>query len=151
DPQKARQRDENLRKTLGQAAPASASDLIPPLAAGVVDADGKDNGAGARFIQPRVDAGGRTQMLDDITGGGFVLLMLPALSLAGEAKSDWEAIGGRSLTIGTDFSDNGALESWLKQHNATAVIVRPDFYVYGTAADAGSLARLIRQLKAVVG
>ena len=75
DPAAARKRDETLRAAMGKPAPASASDLIPPIRAGIVDPDGEARpGTGARFIQPSVDVAGRRMLLDDATGGGFVLL-----------------------------------------------------------------------------
>ena len=79
DPAAARERDETLRAAMGKPAPASASDLIPPIRAGIVDADDEARpGTGARFIQPFVDVAGRRMLLDDATGGGFVLLVASA-------------------------------------------------------------------------
>ncbi|MBV9953656.1 MAG: bifunctional 3-(3-hydroxy-phenyl)propionate/3-hydroxycinnamic acid hydroxylase [Pseudolabrys sp.] len=152
DPQAARKRDETLRAAMGKPAPKSASDLIPPLAAGVIEST--TPGAGARFIQPMVVSDGRRMLLDDATGGGFVLLGPPgfAAALAPSAAAAWQALGGKSFDIGSAAMDDveGALIGWLKQHDAAAVILRPDFYVYGTAYDAASAARVIARLSAMV-
>lgn len=152
DPEKARKRDENLREQMGKPAPKSASDLIPPLTAGVIDSD-KRAGVGARFVQPFVERGGQRQLLDDATGGGFVLLAPDALlaELPGDARQAWAKIGGKSFAIGGGGDDaiadsDGGLAAWFTQHDAAAVILRPDFYVYGTAKDGTELTRMTKQL-----
>ena len=82
---------------MGKPAPASASDLIPPIRAGIVDQNGEARpGTGARFVQPFVDFGGRRMLLDDATGGGFVLLASSAdVALTGVQQAWFERIGGR--------------------------------------------------------
>jgi hypothetical protein len=40
----------------------------------------------------------------------------------------------------------GAYAAWLAQLDAVAVLIRPDFYVYGTAADAEDLTALLHHL-----
>jgi hypothetical protein len=37
----------------------------------------------------------------------------------------------------------GDLAAWFAAHDAAAVLLRPDFYVYGTAADSVELNRLV--------
>ena len=59
----------------------------------------------------------------------------------------------RSLTI-TDAAggisalrdEDGDLTAWFAAHDAAAVLLRPDFYVYGTARDPTDLARTIDSL-----
>jgi 3-(3-hydroxy-phenyl)propionate hydroxylase len=148
----ARKRDETLRAAMGQPAPASASDLIPPIRAGIIDENGKERpGTGARFIQPFVDFGGRRVLLDDATGGGFVLLASSADVVANLAEAELESfgrIGGQTLVIGEAVADSdGDLVAWFAAHGAVAVLLRPDFYVYGIARDAVDLARLMAALR----
>jgi hypothetical protein len=40
----------------------------------------------------------------------------------------------------------GAYRAWLEENRAVAVLVRPDFYVYGIAADGGEVQTLIESL-----
>ena len=42
--------------------------------------------------------------------------------------------------------DEGIFKEFMAQRQATAVVVRPDRYVYGFAVDASSLRRLVREL-----
>jgi 3-(3-hydroxy-phenyl)propionate hydroxylase len=155
DPVAAAKRDATLRAAMGKPAPASASDLIPPIRVGVVDGSGAP-GTGARFIQPWVTRDGARMMLDDATGGGFVLLaaaqtLLPALS--DTQRDRMQRAGIRAFTIdgaaGNPSSLNdadGDLTRWFAAHQAAAVLLRPDFYVYGIAHDAADLRRLVGQL-----
>ena len=131
-------------------APASASDLIPPIRAGIVDRNGEARpGTGARFVQPFVDFGGRRMLLDDATGGGFVLLASSAdVALTGVQQAWFERIGGRTIVIGDPIGDaDGDIAAWLAAHDAAAVLLRPDFYVYGVARDAADVARLVAALR----
>jgi 3-(3-hydroxy-phenyl)propionate hydroxylase len=147
DPAATRQRDAALRAAMGKPAPASASDLIPPLRAGIIDRDGAAApGTGARFIQPFVDVGGRAMLLDDATGGGFVLLAASGDAfgrLSAEQRAAWQRLGGRTVVI-------GELAGWLAQHAAIAVLLRPDFYVYGLARQADDVGRMIEDLDAAL-
>lgn len=157
DPEKARQRDEALRAAMGKPAPKSASDLIPPIAAGVIDRE-RCAGTGARFMQPYVAFHGERMLLDDATGGGWVLLASSrevVSQLTPAARAAWQAIGGRSFAIDNTASDatslgdlDGDLTAWLAQHSAAAVLLRPDFYVYGVAQNASDAARLLTELAA---
>ncbi len=49
--------------------------------------------------------------------------------------------------IGDGFADaDGDIAAWLAAHGATAVLLRPDFYVYGVAQDARDVAALVAAL-----
>ena len=139
----AARRDAEMRERMREAAPATAADLIPPIATGVV-AEGTA-GAGERFIQPTVATAGGRRLLDDATGGGWRLFVGGGeLARSGEAAS--RALAGIALsTFEVDtLGDDGALRAWLDARGVSAVFVRPDFYVFGTAVD--DLAPLIRTL-----
>jgi 3-(3-hydroxy-phenyl)propionate hydroxylase len=156
DPAAARRRDKTLRAALGKPTPRSASDLIPALCAGVVDAHrDKGPGTGARFIQPFVARQGQRVLLDEATGGGFALVVLSDALLGGLSDADktfWAEVG-RSFVVGSAglLDIDGGLAAWLAEQQAAAVLLRPDFYVYGTAWEAAGVARLIRQLGAIFG
>jgi 3-(3-hydroxy-phenyl)propionate hydroxylase len=159
DPTAARKRDETLREAMGQPAPASASDLIPPLRSGIVSAADQP-GRGARFIQPRVAFNGRRMLLDDATGGGFVLLASSRAVLAALSAGQWELwteLSGKSFVIDRDTVDAGSihdadgdLNDWLTARGAVAVLIRPDFYVYGVASSARALGAMIEELAAAL-
>ena len=153
----AKKRDAELRAQLGKPRPASAGDLIPAIAAGVV----KDHGE--RFIQPSVGFANRRMMLDEATGGGFVLIGKTASlieKMPHELRKQWAAIGGRCFVLENspaadkscivlDDSD-GDLGQWLEARSTGAVLLRPDFYVFGTAASVPEVATLIRDLVAKI-
>jgi flavoprotein hydroxylase len=42
---------------------------------------------------------------------------------------------------------DGRLTSWLAAHDAAAVVVRPDFYVFGAVSSADDLPALVRDLR----
>jgi 3-(3-hydroxy-phenyl)propionate hydroxylase len=158
DPQIASKRDETLREAMGKPAPASASDLIPPLRAGIVSTADQP-GRGARFIQPIVAFNGRRMLLDEATGGGFVLLTSRAV-LAALTARQWERldlIGAKSFVVarepidaGTIHDVDGDLGAWLAASGSAAVLLRPDFYVYGVAGSATRLGAMIEELAAAL-
>jgi 3-(3-hydroxy-phenyl)propionate hydroxylase len=159
DPQAARQRDTTLRAAMGKPAPASASDLIPPIRSGIVSAADQP-GRGARFIQPQVAFNGRRMLLDDATGGGFVLLASSRAVLAALSAGQWELwnhLGGKSFVIDRDGVDAGSIHdvdghvgAWLAASGSVAVLVRPDFYVYGVAGSAAKAGGIIEELAATL-
>jgi 3-(3-hydroxy-phenyl)propionate hydroxylase len=125
DPTKAATRDTLIRERQrsGQDI-ATAADLIAAYGTGLVA-----DGAGERFVQPRIDG----VLLDDLTGRGFRLLGASnGLSAAGEAviaQLDIICFNHHDLT------------PVLAGH--AAVLIRPDNYVYGWAADAAALDALL--------
>ncbi len=146
DPALAAQRDADLRAAMAAAKPgATAADLIPAYKAGVVRPT-----SGERFIQPKVmDRDGATMLLDTATGGGFVLL---TRGLTTPRHSIVDTPGLSVFEIGVDLIDvEGALAAWFDRHELganAAVLLRPDAYVYGLAADAEQLTALLDHLAA---
>lgn len=139
DPDLAAARDTEMRARVGDPV-RTAADLITPIQ-GLTTAS---PGAGERFIQPRVGLGGADLMLDDATGGGLVLLSRGSVARVPGEKL--RPLGVIQCRLGHDLADGtGDLERWLDAHQADAVLLRPDFYVFGTAAGDGAAATLIRQ------
>lgn len=142
--------------------------FIPGLEAGLLarQADGTpQRGAGQLFVQPRVQtAAGGQQRLDDVTGARWLIATAtPALlqALDGQTLAQWQALGGAQVVIaspgaappdgmpaGTAVTTacDALFADWLQGLDALAVVVRPDHYVYGTAADAAALRDLLRSL-----
>jgi len=148
DPTLATQRDTELRAAMAAAKPGvTAADLIPRYQAGVVRP-----GGGERFIQPTLAAeAGRSALLDDVTGGGFVLLShdpAPLAVLSPAQQAIWNALGGRAFGLEALNDPEGALGAWLNAKPAHAVLLRPDAYVYGLAPTAADVSALIDHLAA---
>jgi 3-(3-hydroxy-phenyl)propionate hydroxylase len=140
DPEAAATRDATMRERARASAPATAADLIPAIEHGIV-AKGTP-GAGERFIQPMLRRDGEQRLLDDVTGGGWRLFIRDdGLESAAEAARSHVPQLGLTIVDASRLDDGGALLRWLDRHHVTAVLVRPDFYVFGTALrDLGSLA-----------
>lgn len=134
DPAEAAARDAQIREAAKNAEHATAADLIPPLVAGVIAAG--TPGAGERFIQPRLRGEGRPPLLDDLTGAGWRLFVEDAL--LGQAQR-LLALSDLPFPVGLfaagDLGDGDEVGAWLKAHGSKAVLLRPDFYVFGTCRD----------------
>ncbi len=103
--------------------------------------------AGWQIPQPWVtDANGATARLDDVLKNRWTLLY------TGEAPSGcpaWQERGVPALRVTSRGSDprldtirdtDGTLLRWLRLKNATAVVLRPDGFIYAAAKSGGHLA-----------
>ena len=137
DPVKAGERDAMLR-----AAGAPAAIELAPLAGGV--GRGDDPLAGRLAAQGRL-AGDR--LLDDVTGGGFTLITRagdPRAGLGDGQLADLASVGAQLVSL--DDDGDGRMSAWLDHHEAHAVLVRPDFYVFGSASTPGDVPALVDDL-----
>ena len=144
DRERAAERDRTMRQRAGDPV-RTAADLITPIRGrtGTVDP------AGVRFIQPRVSRDGRVQLMDDATGGGFVLVQRPGAATPHHPVIDRLEI--KIITPGEHaFELNPELDSWLDAHGADAVVVRPDFYVFDIAVRGESVTTLLDRLDALI-
>lgn len=101
--------------------------IYPPLATGFFLVD--DPAAGELFPQPVATIEGKTLRFDDLAGGK------PAIILRSGTMGEEIDAGGfwvGSLDAGELSPFAGAIERWLDAHGVDAVLVRPDFYVFGT-------------------
>jgi 3-(3-hydroxy-phenyl)propionate hydroxylase len=136
--------------------------FIPGLEAGLLsrDASGRrQSGAGELFVQPWVRSGGEFRRLDDLLPAGFLVvggsMDVPSWFDSNMGRT-WEDIQGKTVVISPAASSDlpglcleerdGLFNRWLLSFGAKAVIVRPDRYVFGTAANAKELRGLIIQL-----
>lgn len=140
DPILAAERDRTMRARANDPV-RTAADLITPIR-GIT---GSGPAAGSRFIQPSLEgADGALSLLDDLSGGGFVLL------LSHDAVPVPSAAGVRVLQNGRDFNDaRGDLQAWMDAHGVRAVLIRPDFYVFDSGPDGASLIRSLEAALAV--
>ena len=127
---------------------------FPALVDGLIDKDESGaKAAGAGLLSPHVEvaAGDFTGRLDTLTGPGFVAITRP---FAGEAALDEIAraafveLGVKFVTLAEgDVCDvDGRLDTFLTAQGWNAMIVRPDFYIFGGCADAESFGRLAQRL-----
>lgn len=153
DPHVAAERDAALR-----AAGAPPAPQIAPLAGGLLrrDADGAPGPlAGHLSVQGLVATPPGDVLLDELTGGGFTLIAAagdPLEELDGHDRALLDALAAHVVSLdpgaGCGRRDaDGRLTGWLREHGAHAVLVRPDFYVFGSAADATDVPALIDELR----
>jgi 3-(3-hydroxy-phenyl)propionate hydroxylase len=166
DLEAARARDAGLIEAAGGTIrTVPRQDIIPPLAGGLLaPGQGATSGAGTLFPQPRVNGPGGSALLDDLAGTGWRIVtslridqlpprLLPLVEKLGMLvciPSDTHAFRSGPHHMQADELD-GVLERWFARHGCCAALVRPDHYVYGTAASGAALyelaAGLVQRLK----
>ena len=150
DPEEAAARDEAFLATYD----GSITDVppFPPISDGVVLPGSP--GAGELFIQGEVVGPSGRSRFDDAVGAGWRLITLADPNLDREASEWFAGIGGVVVTLGCGDSKladaDGAYRTWLGEHIAVAVLQRPDFAVYGTAATPSDIPVLLRSLRSAV-
>jgi 2-polyprenyl-6-methoxyphenol hydroxylase-like FAD-dependent oxidoreductase len=161
DPEVARARDKRL---LAQRHARQAPDkiLLPGLTAGLVATTTPN--AGAVFPQGRVRQAGEDAVLfDDAMGAGPTILSRSAEVLAALGAGQlerWAELGGGVALIlpsddGSDSSPgpiqigdiDGVYDAWFDAHGCEAVIVRPDWYLYGSATNGPGLHALVESFE----
>jgi len=149
----AAERDAALR-----AAGAPPAPVLAPLTGGLLRrgaAAAPAPLAGHLSVQGLIATPSGEELLDDVTGGGFTLIAAagdPLQELDGRDRALLDAIGAHVVSLDPGAAcghrdADGRLTSWLREHGAHAVLVRPDFYVFGSAADATDLPALIDDLR----
>ena len=150
DPEAAAERDSMLR----QAAPPPPPELAP-LNAGVLHAPGGDPLAGSLSVQGVVARDGREGRFDDVVGRGFQLIVAggdPLELLSDEQRELVDALDVAVASLDPAAPPavrdvDGRLTAWLSDHLAEVVLVRPDFYVFGSAASAADLPAMLDDLR----
>ena len=148
DPAAARARDEKLLAQR-RANQAPAKLRFPGYQGGLV-AD-----TGTFFPQGRVRSGLQEGLFDDVVGSGWCIVATsPELlsHLTAPECQAWDALGGHVVAIGgpdaaSGLADvDGTYADWFAANQCRAAIVRPDWYLFGIATDAGQLASTLKQL-----
>lgn len=158
DPARARERDETLRAQQGhQVRMQLRHSLLPGIHHGLIDRDQAP--MGTPFPQPvcRVGIAGKEQMMDDLLGRGFVLVLRDAPSA--ERVAQWVAplqrlqaqvacidpIAEVPTGVQALREADGVLGRWFAQHGCSAALVRPDHIVYGVAQGAEQIGELLQR------
>ncbi len=149
DPRKAAERDTMLR-----AAGAPPALDPAPLGEGALHRDG-DPLSGRLAVQGRLERAGREALMDDLTGGGFTLVARdgdPRAVLDPELRAVLDTLRVGVVSLDPAAPDgardaDGRTTAWLDVHAVHAVLVRPDFYVFGSAAAPTDLPALVRDLR----
>ena len=108
--------------------------------------------AGQLAVQGRVGDGAR--LLDDVTGGGFTLVARAGDPTAQLGAAELEALGEVGVTLVSLQADapygvrdsDGRMSAWLADAGVHAVLVRPDFYVFGSAQTERDVPDLVHKL-----
>ena len=137
---------------------ASMAPLVPPggstpappmpgLAGGIL---GRGPLAGELFVQGPVRMGDTEGRLDDVVGPGWHLVLAgPAAQVADDDAAWFRSVGGRIVAMGVEVEDlGGCYGDWFDEHQVTAALERPDFYLYGAAATDEEIAGLLADLRA---
>ena len=153
DPAAAAERDGMLRA----AGPPPPLELAP-LTAGLLHDrgdDGADPLAGMLSVQGVVARAGREGLFDDVVGGGFQLIVADGDPFDGLEAGARALLDMLDVTVATLSPDSphgikdrdGRLTAWLAEHGAHAVLVRPDFYVFGSATSIEDVPHLLDDLR----
>ena len=147
DPGEAAERDARM---LAQRADPSAAAEPPPtprLGPGLL-VDG-DPTAGTMSIQAQVTTTAGSGLFDDVVAPDCLLLASASVTVDDSRRQALDEVGIRVVALGQSpasggvVDDSGAYTAWLDDLRADAVLIRPDFAVYGTAprgADVSTLA-----------
>ena len=152
DPVAAALRDETMKADLD--AGVQQPPRPPPRLGSGLHRD--DAGGGLLSIQAEVDDGERRGRLGDVVvHDGLLLLGDPRLreGLRPEDSALLADLGWPVVALASDpgngqvVDTSGAYTAWLTDLGARAVLVRPDFYLYGAATDADDLTALLDHLR----
>ncbi|HBZ44293.1 MAG TPA: monooxygenase [Maritimibacter sp.] len=135
DPASAAGRDASLLR--GERPPQ----VKPPDLSGGLLRD-KDPVAGRLMPHDKVGA----HRLDDLTGRAFALLLRPGAQIIPAQEKRLAALGVVPIT-----AHEGRLAAVLAETGRAAILVRPDFYAYGSASDIVALPSLLDDLEAALG
>lgn len=162
DPAAAAERDRRLLAARAEGRD-TGSMRFPGLATGFLSAR-PGAGRGSLSIQIDVEDAGRRGRFDEVIGRGFAMIVTEKVysSLRVDGTADALRAAGVLLTGLTRhpartepgrvvLDVDGAYHEWFAEHDSVAVVVRPDFYVYGCAVDVPAAHDLATELLGDLG
>jgi len=144
DPAVAAERDEKFRT--GQVPPPPE---FPHLTGGLL-ADAADPLAGRLAPQGRVQRNGHLERFDDVYGAGWTLLSAVPLDgvLGTQHTALLDTLGARVVALDDAVDVDGYYRDYFATNNVVAILYRPDFYIFGSAADESCIDGLVQRLAA---
>ncbi len=146
DPQAAAERDRRMMADLTEDAPAEPPPS-PRLGPGLLREG--DPAAGAMSIQAPVTTTTGSGLFDDVVSAGALLLGSESINLDPSRRTALADLGLAVVALGAAPADRvivdntGAYRAWLDELQADAVLIRPDFAVYGTTPRGGDVTELV--------
>jgi len=142
-----------LGKVICLTDPAAATERDRLMMAVLQDPSSASPVAGTVSIQAPVSGLRASGLLDDVLGGGACLLLSdPALlSLLAPHRELLDQAGLPLVAFAPEPSTQtvvdttGAYQAWLQDLDAIAVLIRPDFAVYGTAATPAAVVEMVKR------
>ncbi|KFX88537.1 hypothetical protein O988_08988 [Pseudogymnoascus sp. VKM F-3808] len=154
DPEEAEKRDAMFRGGLQLPRPNLERVGTPGMHLGEVDtAYPPSCEPGTLFIQDKIEKDGKIGFFDKVVGDGWVLIANETIDLAAamtiptrEAFS--KLLGGHLVNFSVEggYGDvSGRYKEWFSDSNVVAVLVRPDYYIYGTADTQRDIEAVVRR------
>jgi 2-polyprenyl-6-methoxyphenol hydroxylase-like FAD-dependent oxidoreductase len=151
DPELAAERDAAMLADRARPDYVSPPPLLPRLGPGLFIED--DPGSGQLGPQGQLESGEGRGLFDDVFGNGFALVARTRADLAGLSRGNREALAslGGVVVAADEIGDtSNVYRPWLESLGCAAVLTRPDFYVFGSAASAGEVDDLVSGLLAAL-
>ncbi|MET3514040.1 3-(3-hydroxy-phenyl)propionate hydroxylase [Pseudacidovorax sp. 1753] len=146
DTDRARERDRRLlAEAGGEVRDTPRQDILPGLETGLL-AERSAGGRGGLFPQPWLRTAQGPRRMDALLDPGWRLVMAAGVPLP-EGGFD----GLRLLNLGEQPETEGVVRDWFARHAAVAALVRPDHYVFGTAARAEDISALLDEAATRLG
>ena len=160
DPAIAAARDAGMLASRGESPPP-----FPGLVDGILHrgSDGQPlAAAGQLFVQGFAEYKGRTGRFDDVVGQGFAVMALdadPGRVLNEAQLAFLDLIEARLVRVSSACKPGseavadlrGTYARWFRERGLRAVVMRPDYYVFGAAADLGDLPAVVDSLRHQLG
>jgi 2-polyprenyl-6-methoxyphenol hydroxylase-like FAD-dependent oxidoreductase len=126
------------------------ANLGPGIHEGPPGAGNPASAGGTLFPRARVCAARGSSLLEDTIEPWFVLYALdvpPATLLDTGGAAFLRELGTSLVEIDEELDRDGTYRSWFDAHGCSVALVRPDFYVFGTAVGAEHTRALIDRLR----